>query len=186
MVSGMTANSKISVSGSQYSRERLGEIPAMQRFAQHLIHTDFGRAVRELGTTVAAHQDDRNCGPQPPDLVCEFGANEIRHRLVGEHGIEPVRLGPECLQRRAARIESYRLLAELGGYFLCERDQRTLVIDDHYGFTISMRQRSSGLNGRGRNLSRDRKPDLEARAFADLARDINCAAKIADDAVNQG
>jgi len=59
----MTAISKISVSGTKHARERLGKIAAMQRFAQHLIHSDFGRAGRELRASVAAHQDDRNCGP---------------------------------------------------------------------------------------------------------------------------
>src|SRR5450631_3136146 len=137
MVSDTTASSKVSLDGSQYARERLRKVAAVQRFAQYLIHTDFGRAGRKLRATVTAHQDDWNSGPKPPDFVRQFGADEIRHQLIGEYGIEPLWRGPKCLQCRAARIEAHWVVAKPGDYFFGERNQRALIVDNHHGFTGS-------------------------------------------------
>jgi hypothetical protein len=81
----------------QYSRERLGEVPALKRLAQDIIHADSRRSLRELWATVAAHEDDRDVGPNPPDFARELGADEVRHRFVGENEIEALRFGSQRL-----------------------------------------------------------------------------------------
>jgi hypothetical protein len=81
----------------QDSRERLGEVAALKWLAQHLIYADSRRSLRELEATVAAHEDDRDVGPNLPDLARELGANEIRHGFIGEDDIEALRLGSQRL-----------------------------------------------------------------------------------------
>jgi len=59
----------------QGARQRLGEIDALQRFVQHFLHAHGLRPVRQGCAPVTAHQNDRNIGPQEPDLARELGAS---------------------------------------------------------------------------------------------------------------
>src|SRR6202163_2630784 len=136
----MPAISRASVPGSQHSRECLRQIAVLKRLAQHFINADRSRSLRELRATIDAHQDDSASGPEPPDFAREFGADEIGHRLIGENKIEALRLASKRLQRRATRIETHRLVAEFGEQFLSERNEQTLVVDNHYRLGVSAPQ----------------------------------------------
>ena len=118
--------------------------------------------LRELRTTVTAHQDDRQGGLNPLDFVRQLGADQIRHRFIGEYEIEALRLGLKRLQRRGARFEAHGLIAEPGKHFLGERNQRTLVVDNHHGFAVSAWQLADGLDHRSSGFSLDCAPALTA------------------------
>ena len=83
-------------------RERLGEVAALQRLVQYLVHANGGRTVRERNAPMAAHENDGDFGSNPPDFARQLDAHEIRHRFIGEHQVEALRLGPKGLQRRLA------------------------------------------------------------------------------------
>ena len=86
----------------QSASQRLGEIDALQRFMQHLLHADGGCPVLEGRAPVPAHQDDRHIGPQQSDLASEFSTHYFRHRLIGKHCIEALKVPPKGLQRCSA------------------------------------------------------------------------------------
>src|SRR5277367_2260522 len=111
MLSDLRTTSNASRNAFQGSRKRFGQVSAVQRFVQHLVQVDVGRTSRERRATESGHQDNRNVSATGSDCLCKLSANEIRHCLVGEYDIEPVRRGPKRLQRRAARVESNRLVA---------------------------------------------------------------------------
>src|ERR1700731_4747162 len=91
---GATAASRLAtllhtlVTGVQRARNRFRDIAADERFAAYLDDPCGPRAFPPLRATVAAHENDRNIGPQPPDLARKLGPREVGHRLVGQHEIE--------------------------------------------------------------------------------------------------
>src|SRR6202165_474632 len=135
-----------SMNGSQHSCQRLRKVARLQRLTQHLIYAASCRALRELRVTVAAHHDNWNGAPKPPNFVRKLGADQIRHRFIGEYEIEALRLGRKRLQRRAARFEAHGLVAERGKHFLGERNQRALVVDNHHRFAVSAWQLADSLS----------------------------------------
>src|SRR2546430_12900638 len=65
------------------------------------------------------------------------------------------------LQRGDARIKPDRLVAKLGKRLFHERNQRTLVVDDHHCLAVAPRQLAWGLGREPRDLARGRQPDRE-------------------------
>src|SRR3979490_915555 len=168
---------------SQYTCKRLGQVAAPQRLAQHLLCSDGSRPLRELRATVAAHQGDRQGGPNPPAFGRQLGADQIRHGFIGEYEIEALRLGLKRLQRRGARFEAHGLIAEPGKHFLGERNQGALVVDNHHGFAVSAWQLADRLNYRSSGFAGHRQPDLELRPFSRPRGYVDGAPKLGDDAV---
>src|ERR1700675_2101932 len=85
---------------AQYAPETLCDVSALQRFVQHFPDTDRTRTLGQWSPAVAAHQYDRDVGPQQSNLTGEIGADELRHRLIGQDDIEALRCLAESLQRR--------------------------------------------------------------------------------------
>src|SRR5258708_21383322 len=76
---------------TQDTPEALGNVLALQRLAQNFPDPDRARALEQLSAAVAAHQHDADVRPQPSDLPGELGADELRHRFVGQNGVEALR-----------------------------------------------------------------------------------------------
>src|ERR1700694_3431921 len=103
---------KLAPSG-QRARERFGDVPADEGFAQHVADAGGMCAVGEPRAAVAAHENYGNVGSYPPDLARELRTAEVRHCLVGQDEIEATWVGAEGLQRGDARIEPGPLITKL-------------------------------------------------------------------------
>src|ERR1700686_210848 len=101
----MTTNS-----ASQDAPQTLRYVPALQRLAQDFPDPDRARTLEQLRTAVAAHQHDRDVGPQQSNLTSEIGPDGLGHRLIGQDDIEALRRRAECLQRRRGGIETDSLI----------------------------------------------------------------------------
>src|SRR5882762_3235138 len=186
---GATAASRLAtplhtlVTGVQRARNRFRDIAADERFAEHVDNPCGLRTFAQLRPTIATHENDRNVGPQLPNLTRKLGPCEVGHRFVGQHKIEALGFRAESLQRGDARIKPHRLVAEFRKRLFRKRNQRTLVVYDHDRLAVAPGHIARGLGWKHWHLARSRQPDRESRAHAYLRRDIDRPAKVSHDAV---
>jgi hypothetical protein len=98
--------------------------------------------------------------------------------------VEAIRFGAKRRERRAARREADRLVAELGEGLLAEADQRLLVVDEQDRLAVAARDAFLGRRRRGDPALRWN-VDGERRADALVALDRDAAAQVGDDAVDE-
>ena len=89
------------------------ELTRRQRLPQYLGGARVLRSLDDCRIGEAGHQDDRNLRPNGTDLPSEFRTSETRHAFVGDHRVEPFRIGEKRGERRGAGAEADRCVAQL-------------------------------------------------------------------------
>jgi IS5 family transposase len=138
-----------------------------KRLAQHIGDARRFRVAFQGGIAIPAGKNHWNVWASRANACRQFESRDARHRLIGDHRVEALRIPVERLPCRFARNETDRFVTELRKHFFAERNKRLLVIDEQHRLSVAMRQRRFALANRYGHRVDHRQIDLEVCALTE-------------------